>query len=375
MGRSRYTAEIDLEDLNSSHTLAILQVPPGSLVLDIGAADGSVARGLGERGCAVVAIEKDPDAARAAGEICARVLCEDVETIDLTAALQGFAFDWVLLLDVLEHLRDPVKTLKAAAAVLKPEGRMVLSVPNVTHAALRLSLLSGRFTYTDTGLLDRTHLHLFDRSGLERLIERGGLVVLDRMRTTAGLTETEVSIEPDSFPREAVGLALTGDDATVYQFVYVVAPGTAQRNLDQPTPLGEALQRRALEAERARADAEGYIQKLEARIAELEAGSAAQAQLEQELQNLNRELDRTRDALRSSKMDVEIKDAQLAYLQSELAKLHDRLDRAGHRLLERIAVTTTRVPMLHRGLRRAAGRIDSSLGPGPGEPPKDALNR
>ena len=38
----RYSREVDLADLNNAHTFAVLAVPPGSRVLDLGAADGSV---------------------------------------------------------------------------------------------------------------------------------------------------------------------------------------------------------------------------------------------------------------------------------------------------------------------------------------------
>jgi len=368
---SRYTAEIDLENVNSSHTLAVLDVPAGSLVLDIGAADGSVARTLVERGSRVVGVEVDPDAAAAASQVCERVLTDDVETIDLAAELRGLEFDYVLLLDVLEHLRDPVKTLKTAAALLRPTGRIIVSVPNVTHAALRLALLSGRFAYTDKGLLDRTHLRFFDRAGLETMIERAGLSVVDRMRTIAGLTETEIPIEPEAFPPEALELALSGEDANTYQFVYVLAPGATSHG-DQVLALGEALQRRALHAERARAEAEGYVRTLEERLGEVEqrladaVASEAQAReqlaaLERELRERMTELEQTHETLRYAKLDIAIKDEQLAVLQGELAPLRARLERAEdlaalvrRKFIKRVGTITKRVPLLHRALKRIA---------------------
>ena len=52
--------------------------------------------------------------------------------------------------------------------MLAPGGYVVLSVPNVAHADVALALLDGRFRYTDTGLLDRTHLRFFTRSPSSR---------------------------------------------------------------------------------------------------------------------------------------------------------------------------------------------------------------
>jgi 2-polyprenyl-3-methyl-5-hydroxy-6-metoxy-1,4-benzoquinol methylase len=362
LAASRYSADIDLENLNTSHTLAILGAAPGSRVLDIGAADGSVARRLADRGCRVTGIELDADAARAAERACERVIVADVETLDLTEALEGATFDVVLLLDVLEHLRDPVATLKAAAGHLRPDGRMIVSVPNVTHAAVRLELLSGRFQYTDAGLLDRTHLRFFDREGLERMLAEAGLTVFDRMRTVAGLTDTEITLDPDAFPAETVRLAMTGEDAETYQFVYVAGPGPG-RDAPGATSLGEALQCRALQAERLRAEAESYVESLRARIGELEleladtdereseARERAEA-LETELRSRMAELELRHDELRYAKLDVAVKDEQLAALQAELAPLRatvERLERVRGYVKYRLR---RRFPHLYRRLRR-----------------------
>jgi 2-polyprenyl-3-methyl-5-hydroxy-6-metoxy-1,4-benzoquinol methylase len=351
---SRYNAEISLEDVNNVHSLAVLEVTPDSAVLDIGAADGSVARALSARGCRVVAIEADRGAAAAAERFCERVIAEDVETLDLDAVLQGQRFDFVLLLDVLEHLRDPAAVLTAVGRTLGPGGRIIISVPNVTHAALRLELMAGRFRYTDAGLLDRTHLHLFDRPALEELISGAGLDVLDRMRVTAGLTETEIPIDPSTFPAQTVELALQGEDADTYQFLYVLTPSGAATSA-RPPMLGEALQARADQAERLRVQAADYARSLEQRVSELEQGRVA-----------SEELDRLREELRYAQMNIEIKDAQLAQLQSELAPMRQRLERleevmgyARHRFVDRVSAALKHAPLLHRLAKRAVERVSN----------------
>ena len=52
---------------------------------------------------------------------------------------------------------------------------MVISIPNVAHADMRLLLLEGRWTYQDTGLLDRTHLRFFTRESLREFLAANGL--------------------------------------------------------------------------------------------------------------------------------------------------------------------------------------------------------
>src|SRR5262245_29151028 len=77
------TPAVDLDDLNSPHTLAVLSVPPGSKVLDIGCGAGVVARALTARGCQVWGVELDPRQASSARNYCVEVREADVEVVSL----------------------------------------------------------------------------------------------------------------------------------------------------------------------------------------------------------------------------------------------------------------------------------------------------
>jgi len=220
---TRYSRAIDLQDLENVHTLAVLAVPPGSRVLDLGAADGAVACALRDRGCQVTAIERDAEGVAA---LIARGLTTIQADLDTLAAdaVPPAAFDVVLMLDVLEHLVDPGALLARTRAWLAPGGRALLSVPNVTHGAVRLSLLQGRFPRTDVGLLDRTHLHFFDQDSLQALVTGAGFGVLDLLTVERGLEETE--LEPPAAGVPAGVLEAVADDplSRVYQFVVIAAP-------------------------------------------------------------------------------------------------------------------------------------------------------
>ncbi len=75
------------------------------------------------------------------------------------------AFDLVLLLDVLEHLRDPAVLLKRLVAGVPTGCYVLVSLPNFHYYSNLLSIVrSGRFRYDDSGILDRTHVRFF---GLE----------------------------------------------------------------------------------------------------------------------------------------------------------------------------------------------------------------
>jgi 2-polyprenyl-3-methyl-5-hydroxy-6-metoxy-1,4-benzoquinol methylase len=141
-------------------------------VLDVGCSSGYLARPLTEQGCVVIGIELDSDAARIARDVCEQVVVGDVEQMELP--FDDSSFDVILCGDLIEHLRDPGRFLARVRPLLREEGRLVLSTPNVGNWALRLSLLAGRWQYTERGLLDHTHVHLFTRKTLMDTLRRAG---------------------------------------------------------------------------------------------------------------------------------------------------------------------------------------------------------
>jgi hypothetical protein len=213
-------------------------------------------------------IEQDERAAEAASQVCDRVIVADLEAKEAFEALGSETFNVVLALDVLEHLRDPASVLKCAASYLTPGGIAVVSIPNVTHGALRLSLLEGRFTYTEQGLLDRTHLRFFDRHAAEQLISEAGLTISQRLRVRRELEETEIAVNKDGLPIELLQSLASDPDATTYQFVFVAGP----TNLSAVTHSGGMLSERLLaENEGLRAqfeESETYTRNLEADLAD-----------------------------------------------------------------------------------------------------------
>jgi 2-polyprenyl-3-methyl-5-hydroxy-6-metoxy-1,4-benzoquinol methylase len=160
------------ERRHRAHAKLLDAVGTGKRVLDVGCSSGYLAEPLSGRGNTIVGLELDPAAAREAERWCERVLVGDVETMELP--LEPASFDVVLCGDVLEHLRDPRATLARLRPFLKPGGRLVASTPNIANWAIRLSLLAGRWQYTDRGILDRTHTHLFTRRTLVETVEGAG---------------------------------------------------------------------------------------------------------------------------------------------------------------------------------------------------------
>lgn len=95
-------------------------------------------------------------------------------------------FDGVAILAVLEHVFDPHAMIREVHRVLRPEGELVIGVPNVSSLTNRARILFGRLPVTsaDAGW-DGGHLHYFTKHALDQFLRREGFDVVAR-RTTGG---------------------------------------------------------------------------------------------------------------------------------------------------------------------------------------------
>jgi len=94
------------------------------------------------------------------------------------------SIDMILCLDVLEHLVNPWETLRRLDNLLKPGGLWIVSVPNLRNYHILLDLaFKGRFDYTESGILDRTHLRFFTRSSAIEMMESTGAKVTQILGT------------------------------------------------------------------------------------------------------------------------------------------------------------------------------------------------
>lgn len=149
-------------------------------VLDVGCAAGRLGKALKEKGAAsVTGIEIDPEAAKEAGAVLDTVIRGDIETIELPFPdFPDNHFDTIICADVLEHLRDPWAVARRLAALLKPDdGTFAACLPNAAYYQILLNLLAGGWPYSDSGILDRTHLRFFTRWSGAELLTGAGLKV------------------------------------------------------------------------------------------------------------------------------------------------------------------------------------------------------
>lgn len=171
----------------SSHWWALQQfadLPASAEVLDIGSGSGAMGESLKERGITeLYAVEIDAQAREHVKNIYK-------DTAADVSAFSGQTFDLILLLDVLEHMTDPFEYFTRMVSMLRPGGKILISLPNVAHWSVRLPLLFGIFDYRDRGIMDRTHYQFFTRKRVRQMLRTQG----------PGLRYTlDSSIEPVEF--------------------------------------------------------------------------------------------------------------------------------------------------------------------------------
>jgi 2-polyprenyl-3-methyl-5-hydroxy-6-metoxy-1,4-benzoquinol methylase len=165
---------------SSSHMQALDAIRPGSLVLDLGCSQGLLAAPLAEKGVQVVGVDvREPASVSLA---LARYYQRDLEQpLEIP---EGRVFDYVVCSDVIEHVIHRPELLASVRRYLKPDGRLLISTPNIAIWFYRLSLLVGRFEYGPRGVLDETHVHLFTRATFRREVENAAFRIV-RERVTA----------------------------------------------------------------------------------------------------------------------------------------------------------------------------------------------
>jgi glycosyltransferase involved in cell wall biosynthesis len=161
-------------DFRSSHRLALDVVSAGSSVVDIGCASGYMARELNRKGCRVTGVDQYPPSEDVPLE---RFIRHDLD--DPKFPVDMGSFEFVLLLDVLEHLHSPETFVDALRSSRRDdvETRVIASTGNVAFFVTRLTLLAGAFRYGRRGILDLTHTRLFTFATFRQLFQEAGYAI------------------------------------------------------------------------------------------------------------------------------------------------------------------------------------------------------
>jgi len=182
-------------------------VGSGRDVLDVGCGEGFLATELKRQGNRVTGIDALSEAEQT--EALEQYFSADLDAgiAEVVEKLRGKRFDRVLLMDVLEHLKRPEVLLRQCKDVLKPEGAVVVSLPNIANLTVRLMLLVGRFNYTVRGILDKTHVRFFTRRTARRFLEENGYRIVEEKITVMPL-ELVLGLDHANLMMRALNISL-----------------------------------------------------------------------------------------------------------------------------------------------------------------------
>lgn len=227
---------------NHSYSQIIRRIPRYAQVLELGCGDGSMSKLVREVCKAhIIGVDFNPDIVWKAQQFCDYVFTEDLDDPHSLDALEGEKFDIITLVDVIEHLKYPEKLLKRLSHFLLDEGQVLLSVPNIAHASVRLELLNGSFDYQQTGILDATHLKFFTLKSIQALLASVHYDIQEIDYTWHDLPDEVIT-----YYLQAAGLQATSEalatfhtpEAIAYQFIITASPQHLAISKDQSAPLG-----------------------------------------------------------------------------------------------------------------------------------------
>jgi SAM-dependent methyltransferase len=226
---------------NARPELTQLVNRPGMRILEVGCAAGAMGEALLAKGAVeVVGIDIFEPALAIARKRLSAVHRVDLDQLPVLPYPEGH-FDLITFADVLEHLVDPPAVLRHLRRWLADDGQILLSIPNVRHESVVLPLLvDGDWEYADCGILDRTHLRFYTRSGLLKLLKSSGFALDGKM---AGV---QTGVPP--YVEKALELvkALGGDpkqfleECDVVQFVAFARPTGPRPVQALPPPTASA---------------------------------------------------------------------------------------------------------------------------------------
>lgn len=137
--------------------------PQAGAILDVGCGRGLILADLAGRGWRTLGVERSAAASRHARQ----VLGLDVRVGELASlALPEASFDVICLFHVLEHLPDPGAALAEARRLLRPDGTLLVEVPN--FGSLQSRLARGGGFHLDPP----RHLFHFSRPALQAVLDR-----------------------------------------------------------------------------------------------------------------------------------------------------------------------------------------------------------
>jgi len=188
-------SKIEYQSPNSPLYQISQMIPNGSKVLDIGAGNGILGRMFKEKQVNIIIDGIEPN-----------LYASELAKIYYRKFYTGYAqnyfdiichedYDYIVLADVIEHIADPYEFLKKLVSFISFKTKIIISIPNISFGAVRLAILNGNFDYSDSGLIEKTHLRFFTLKTILTLLSKCKINIEKIIYLQRSIFNSEIKIE------------------------------------------------------------------------------------------------------------------------------------------------------------------------------------
>ena len=157
-------------DTRVHRIIGLVREEPKGALLDVGCGDGSSSEEIVKDGWSVSGLELSPkNVTKARKKGINAVVGNAEEKLPYNEDM----FDVVIAGEIIEHLTNPKNFLEECYRVLKPNGVLILTTPNVCFLLSRIKVLFGKLPYASAPF----HFQYFTLSSLKKLLNESGFTI------------------------------------------------------------------------------------------------------------------------------------------------------------------------------------------------------
>jgi 2-polyprenyl-3-methyl-5-hydroxy-6-metoxy-1,4-benzoquinol methylase len=150
---------------------AMETLPRGASVADFGCGDGEITRLLAAPGRRLCGFDSSTTGIARASARWPEIAWE---CRDLTAPMNGHAFDCIVSIEVIEHVYSPRDFIANCTRALKPGGLLILTTPYHGYLKNLIIAATGKFDAHTNPLWDHGHIKFWSRTTLTQLLDESG---------------------------------------------------------------------------------------------------------------------------------------------------------------------------------------------------------
>jgi 2-polyprenyl-3-methyl-5-hydroxy-6-metoxy-1,4-benzoquinol methylase len=173
---NRENAEYGITSSRTKKIMDFFDGIRGKKVLDVGCAGGYLGKKVKNLGNEVSGIDISDVSVKESKKVLDKAFVVDIQ--EEIFPFEANYFDIVILSEVIEHLFFPEIALEKIRMVLKENGKLIITTPNLLVFSNRIRILFGYFEYTEKGIIIPEHIRFFSHDSLVKFLKKNGFKVM-----------------------------------------------------------------------------------------------------------------------------------------------------------------------------------------------------